>query len=116
MSAPRATPESVYNSDGRLLKKIATAHPEIHSIVFATEGGEECIYATVQKGTPQENRLFLKMRTDGRFLLKIAAPLRWAPNKSTKHLTVKREEDGSQAKYDPEHPVPKKEQDSARGS
>jgi hypothetical protein len=64
----------VYNSDGRLLKKIATAYPEIHSMVFATEGGEEYIYATVQKGTPQENWLFLKMRTDGSIVLKITAP------------------------------------------
>ena len=64
----------VYNSDGRLLKKIATAYPEIHSMVFATEGREEYIYATVQKGTPQENWLFLKMKTDGSVVLKITAP------------------------------------------
>ena len=64
----------VYNSDGRLLRKIATAYPEIHSMVFATEGGEEYIYATVQKGNPQENWLFLKMRTDGSIVLKITAP------------------------------------------
>jgi hypothetical protein len=43
-------------------------------MVFATEGGEEYIYATVQKGTPQENWLFLKMKTDGRVVLKITAP------------------------------------------
>jgi hypothetical protein len=64
----------VYNLDGRLLRKIATAYPEIHSMVFATEGGEEYIYATVQKGTPQENWLFLKMKTDGSVVLKITAP------------------------------------------
>ena len=64
----------VYNSDGRLLRKIATAYPEIHSMFFATEGGEECIYATVQKGTPRENWLFIKMKTDGSVLLKITAP------------------------------------------
>jgi len=29
----------VYSSDGRLLRKIATAYPEIHSLVHATEGG-----------------------------------------------------------------------------
>lgn len=64
----------VYSSDGRLLRKIATAYPEIHSIVFALEDTEEYIYATVQKGTPQENWLFLKMKTDGRVVLKITAP------------------------------------------
>jgi hypothetical protein len=64
----------VYGSDGRLLRKIATAYPEIHSLVFATEGGEEFLYGTVQKGTPQENWLFLKMKTDGSIVLKITAP------------------------------------------
>jgi hypothetical protein len=64
----------VYDSDGRLLRTIATAYPEIHSLVFAIEGGEEYIYATVQKGTPQENWLFLKMKTDGGVVLKITAP------------------------------------------
>lgn len=64
----------VYNSDGRLLRRIATAYPEIHSLVFAAEGGEEYLYVTVQKGTPQENWLFLKMKTDGKVVLKITAP------------------------------------------
>lgn len=64
----------VYNFDGHLLRRIATSYPEIHSMVFATEGGEEFIYATVQKGTPQENWLFLKMKTDGHVVLKITAP------------------------------------------
>lgn len=64
----------VYSSDGRLLRKVATAYPEIHSLVFATEGGEEYLYATVQKGTPQENWLFLKMKTDGSVVLRITAP------------------------------------------
>jgi hypothetical protein len=64
----------VYNSDGRLLRRIATAYPEIHSLVFAAEGGEEYLYVTVQKGTPQENWLCLKMKTDGKVVLKITAP------------------------------------------
>ena len=64
----------VFGSDGRLLRKIATAYPEIHSLVFATEGGEEFLYVTVQKGTPQENWLFLKMKADGTIVLKITAP------------------------------------------
>jgi hypothetical protein len=64
----------VYSADGRLIRSIATAYPEIHSLVFATEGGQEFLYATVQKGTPQENWLFLKMKTDGTVVLKITAP------------------------------------------
>jgi len=64
----------VYSSDGRLLRKIATAYPEVHSIVFATEGGDEYLYVTVQKGTPHENWLFLKMKADGTVVLKITAP------------------------------------------
>lgn len=64
----------VYSPDGRVLRKIATAYPEIHSLVPAPEGGEEYFYATVQKGTPHENWLFLKMRTDGTVVLKITAP------------------------------------------
>jgi len=64
----------VYDSDGHLLRQIATAYPEIHSMVFAIEGGEEHIYATVQKGNPEENWLFIKMKTDGSVLLKITAP------------------------------------------
>ncbi|HLV85912.1 MAG TPA: 6-bladed beta-propeller [Candidatus Sulfotelmatobacter sp.] len=64
----------VYNPDGHLLKRIATAYPEVHSLVFATEGAEEFIYATVQKGTPKENWLFLKMKTDGSVVMKITAP------------------------------------------
>lgn len=64
----------VYSQEGRLIRKIATAYPEVHSMVFSDEGGDEYIYATVQKGTPQENWLFVKMKTDGRVVLKITAP------------------------------------------
>jgi hypothetical protein len=64
----------VYKSDGTLLRKIATRYPEIHSLVAVIEGGEEYLYATVQKGTPEENWLFLKMKTDGSVVLKITAP------------------------------------------
>jgi hypothetical protein len=64
----------IYSSEGHLLRKIATAYPEVHSLVFATEGGEEYIYATVQKGTPSDNWLFMKMKTDGNVVLKITAP------------------------------------------
>ena len=49
-------------------------YPQIDSLVFATEGGEEFLYVTVQKGTPRENWLLLKMKADGTVLLKITAP------------------------------------------
>lgn len=64
----------VYGQNGELLKSIATGYPEVHSLVHADEGGEEYFYATVQKGTPQENWLFLKMKTDGTVVQKITAP------------------------------------------
>jgi hypothetical protein len=64
----------VYDHDGKLVKTIATEYPEIHSLVHANEGGEEYFYVTVQKGTPKENWLFLKMKTDGTVVAKITAP------------------------------------------
>jgi hypothetical protein len=64
----------VYNPDGTLLKTIANEYPEVHSIVFAQENGEEYLYTTVQKGTPKENWLFVKMKTDGTVVQKITAP------------------------------------------
>jgi hypothetical protein len=64
----------VYGADGALLKTIANEYPEVHSIVHAEEGGEEFFYCTVQKGTPKENWLFVKMKTDGTVVQKITAP------------------------------------------
>lgn len=64
----------VYSTDGRLLKTIAGAFPEVHSMVYAEESGSEYFYTTVQKGTPEENWLFVKMKTDGTPVLKITAP------------------------------------------
>jgi hypothetical protein len=64
----------VYTADGRLLKTIASAFPEVHSMVHAEENGGEYFYTTVQKGTPAENWLFVKMKTDGTPVLKITAP------------------------------------------
>jgi len=64
----------VYAGDGRLLKTIAQTFPEVHSMVHAEEDGTEYFYATVQKGTPSENWLFVKMKTDGTPVLKITAP------------------------------------------
>ena len=55
----------VYEPGGRLLKAIATQYPEVHSLHWSTEGGEEFFYATCRKGTPAENWLVLKMKTDG---------------------------------------------------
>jgi hypothetical protein len=64
----------VFAQDGRLIKTIAQAFPEVHSMVHAEENGVEYFYTTVQKGTPKENWLFVKMKTDGTPVLKITAP------------------------------------------
>jgi hypothetical protein len=64
----------VYTPDGALKTRIATAFPEVHSIFHAEEGAEEYLYTTVQKGTPKENWLFVKMKTDGTVVQKITAP------------------------------------------
>lgn len=64
----------VYSPDGHLLKTIAHSFPEVHSMVHAEEEGSEFFYTTVQKGTPGENWLFIKMKTDGTPVLKITAP------------------------------------------
>jgi hypothetical protein len=64
----------VYTPDGALKRTIANQYPEVHSIVYAQEGGDEFLYTTVQKGTPQENWLFVKMKTDGTVVQKITAP------------------------------------------
>jgi hypothetical protein len=64
----------VYRKDGKLLKTIATNYPEVHSLQYALEGGKEYFYATVQKGTPKENWLFVKMKIDGTIVQKITAP------------------------------------------
>ncbi len=64
----------VYSPEGALLKTIAHEYPEVHSMVHAVEGGEEFFYCTVQKGTPKENWLFIKMKTDGTVVQKITAP------------------------------------------
>jgi len=64
----------VYERDGSLAKTIATEYPEVHSLTYALENGEEYFYTTVQKGTPKENWLFVKMKTDGTVVQKITAP------------------------------------------
>ncbi len=64
----------VYDKDGKLLRTIANEYPEVHSLQYAFEKGEEYFYATVQKGTPKENWLFVKMKTDGTVVQKITAP------------------------------------------
>jgi hypothetical protein len=74
VSTQSATGVLVYSPDGALLKTIAGEYPEIHSLVHAEENGEEYFYATVQKGTPAENWLFIKMKIDGTVVQKIAAP------------------------------------------
>jgi hypothetical protein len=64
----------VYTPDGALKTTIANEYPEVHSIFHAQEGGDEFLYTTVQKGTPKENWLFVKMKTDGTVFEKITAP------------------------------------------
>lgn len=64
----------VYDREGKLLKTIASEYPEVHSMTYAEENGKEYFYATVQKGTPKENWLFLKIKTDGTVIQKITAP------------------------------------------
>ncbi|MCU1225137.1 MAG: hypothetical protein JWQ42_3230 [Edaphobacter sp.] len=74
VSTQSSTGVLVYDMDGRLLKTIANDYPEVHSMVCTEEKGEEYLYTTVQKGTPKENWLFLKMKTDGTVVQKITAP------------------------------------------
>src|ERR1700734_220500 len=74
VSTQSATGVLVYDRDGKLLKTIASDYPEIHSLTYANENNEEYFYVTVQKGTPKENWLFLKMKTDGTVVQKITAP------------------------------------------
>ena len=64
----------VYSSDGKLLRTIANEYPEVHCLAYAVEDGVEYFYATVQKGTPKENWLVVKMKTDGSVVQKITAP------------------------------------------
>ena len=64
----------VFSAGGVFIKTIATQFPEAHSIFYARENGDEVFYTTVQKGTPHENWLFVKMKTDGTVLQKITAP------------------------------------------
>jgi len=64
----------VYDPSGKLLRTIATEYPEVHSFYHAEEGGIEYLYATVQKGTPEEDWLFIKMDTSGKVMQKIKAP------------------------------------------
>lgn len=74
VSTQSTTGVLVYDAAGKLLKTIAGSFPEVHSMVHAEEDGTEYFYTTVQKGTPRENWLFVKMRIDGTPVLKITAP------------------------------------------
>ena len=64
----------VYDGNGKFIKTIANQYPEVHSLHHVVEDGIELFYATVQKGTPLENWLALKMKTDGTVVQKITAP------------------------------------------
>ena len=74
VSTQSSTGILVYDNDGRMIRTIANNYPEVHSIVHVEENGQEFFYATVQKGTPAENWLFVKLKTDGTVALKITAP------------------------------------------
>jgi len=74
VSTQSSTGILVYRGDGTLVRTIAPQYPEVHSMVYAVENGEEFLYTTVQKGTPEENWLFVKLRTDGTVVQKITAP------------------------------------------
>jgi hypothetical protein len=74
ISTQSATGILVYRADGSLVRTIVPQYPEVHSMVLARENGEDYIYATVQKGTPAENWLFVKLRTEGTVVQKIKAP------------------------------------------
>ena len=74
VSTQSTTGVLVYSPEGTLLKTILNQYPEVHSIVHAEENGEEFFYATVQKGTPQENWLFIKFQPGGKVVQKITAP------------------------------------------
>ncbi len=74
VSTQSATGILVYSPDGSLLKTIANQYPEVHSMICVEENGIEYLYTTVQTGTPKENWLFVKMKTDGGVVQKITAP------------------------------------------
>lgn len=74
ISTQSATGVLIFNAEGALQGTLLNQYPEVHSLVHAEESGEEFFYATVQKGTPQENWLFLKFRPDGSIIQKITAP------------------------------------------
>jgi len=74
VSTQSTTGVLVYDASGKLVRTIAEKYPEVHSMYYTEEGGQEVLYTTVQKGTPEENWLFVKMKMDGTVLQKITAP------------------------------------------
>jgi hypothetical protein len=74
VSTQSTTGVLVYSRAGSLIRTIAEAYPEVHSMVHAVEHREEFFYATVQKGTAAGNWLFIKMKIDGTVVMKITAP------------------------------------------
>jgi hypothetical protein len=64
----------VFAPSGDCITTIAHQFPEVHSLVCAEEDGVEYLYATVLKGTPEANWLFVKMTLDGTPALRITAP------------------------------------------
>jgi hypothetical protein len=74
ISTQSSTGVLVYSPEGVLQTTIAGEYPEIHSMVHVEENGVDYFWCTVQKGTPKENWLFIKIKTDGTVVQKITAP------------------------------------------
>ena len=74
VSTQSATGIIIYDKQGKYLRTMAHEFPEVHSILLTEEDGIEYLYTTVQKGTPGNDWLFVKMKTDGTPVLKITAP------------------------------------------
>ena len=64
----------VYSEEGNLLKAIAEEIPDVHSLVYREENGAQYLDCIVQKGTPKENWLFLRIKLDGTVTQKLTAP------------------------------------------
>ncbi len=75
MSARRAKPEfSCITQPAFCKKQSRPSFPKSIRSSTRAKTAKKYLYTTVQKGTPQENWLFVKMKTDGTVLQKITAP------------------------------------------
>jgi len=74
VSTQSATGVLVYNRSGSLVRTIANAYPEVHSMVHA-EGARRgvLLYDRAERHARRE-LAFIKMKTDGTVVMKITAP------------------------------------------